>query len=253
MESFRGPELALLRRADRVYARDAATASYLSGRGVAAAYLGNPMMDGLAAPPLEGLGPDAGRDVVALLPGSRAHAAESVRFMIGVLERVPAVHGLVAWLGDEVPEPPEGWEPEQAVTASVGGVRAAWRRPAGGQRVWWVEGRFASVLASARAVVGTTGTANEQAVGLGLPVVAFVVPPLYGADFVRNQARLLGRGLLVSKREPAAVAARLVEALRDERVRAAAKAAGAERMGLPGGSAALADDLAEWLAGLGLA
>src|SRR5690606_20487644 len=48
MERFRRPELFLLRRADRVYTRDAATADYLRGRRVhGATYLGNPMMDGL--------------------------------------------------------------------------------------------------------------------------------------------------------------------------------------------------------------
>src|SRR5690606_27462635 len=52
MEGFRGPELALLRRAQAVYARDDATAAWLRARGVPAAWVGNPMMDGLDAPPL---------------------------------------------------------------------------------------------------------------------------------------------------------------------------------------------------------
>ena len=126
---------------------------------------------------------------------------------------------------------------------------AAWRR--GERRLWWVEGRFAAVLATADAALGTAGTANEQAVGLGLPVVAFEVPPLYGRDYLRNQARLLGAGLLVAAPTPEAVARQLERALRDPGVRAAARAAGAERMGPPGASAALADDLAGWLAALG--
>jgi len=279
MESFRAPELALLRRADRVYARDAATAEFLRGRGVRdATWLGNPMMDGLAAAPLPGVGGAGGEDppVVALLPGSRDQAVASVSLMTRALERLPRVHGLVAWTHARVPAPPPGWEPEavldggrapvphaaptsgRAAASAAGagptptaadGVVAAWRR--GERRLWWVEGRFAAVLATADAALGTAGTANEQAVGLGLPVVAFEVPPLYGRDYLRNQARLLGAGLLVAAPTPEAVARQLERALRDPGVRAAARAAGAERMGPPGASAALADDLAGWLAALG--
>ncbi len=251
MESYRGPELLLLRRAQKVYTRDAATAAYLASRGVAhTAYLGNPMMDGLDAPPLWGElgGTDAvpAVPVVALLPGSREQAATSVRLMLAALLLAPPTLGLVAWTHEWLPPPPPGWRVDVA-PPTLQGLLAAWRTHDGQRRVWWLRGRFASVLASAQAVLGTAGTANEQAVGLGLPVVAFEVPPLFGRDYLRNQARLLGHGLRVSAAQPEAVAQALVTALTDERVRELARAAGAERMGGPGASAALADDLAAWL------
>lgn len=244
MERFRRPELFLLRRADRVYSRDAATADFLRSRGVrGATYLGNPMMDGLEAAPLID---HPGVPVVGLLPGSRDQAGASVGLMIAALERLPRVLGLVAWTHEGVPPPAPGWERE---APTVAGVEAAWR--AGERRLWWVRGRFPAVLAAADAVLGTAGTANEQAVGLGLPVVAFEVPPSYGADYLRNQARLLADGLLISEPHAEAVAAQLQLALHDEEVRRRARVAGAERMGGPGASAALADDLSDWLDRLG--
>ncbi len=255
MERYRRPELFLLRRADKVYTRDAATADYLRRRGLAgAAFLGNPMMDGLEAEPLPGVQVSTVvspmvSPVVALLPGSREQAGESVRIMIGALAQLDRVHGLVAWIHAWLPEAPAGWEEERLEPShEAAGVVAAWRN--GERRLWWVRGRFPAVLAASDAVLGTAGTANEQAVGLGLPVVAFPVPPLFGHDYLRNQARLLGDGLLVAQPRPEAVARRLQEALHDEEVRRRARAAGAERMGSAGASAALADDLVLWLEAL---
>ena len=253
MERFRGPELFLLRRAQKVYTRDAATAAYLAERGVSGpAYLGNPMMDGLEAAPLSpdlGPRPVTSQPAVALLPGSREQAGASVSIMLAALRLAPPTLGLVAWTHERVPEPSEGWQADQDAP-SLNGLLAAWRSSDGARRVWWLRGRFAAVLASAHAAMGTAGTANEQAVGVGLPVVAFEVPPLFGREYLANQARLLGHGLLLSASTPEAVAQQLERALTDPRVRELAAAAGAERMGGPGASAALADDLAQWLAAL---
>lgn len=245
MEGFRAPELALLRRADRVYARDPATAEWLARSGVPAACLGNPMMDGLEAEPLVPPG-SSDLPVVALLPGSRGQAGASLDLMRRALEVARPTVGLVAWAGRMTPGRPEGWVPDDSAPA---GVTAAWRR--GERRLWLTTGRFPAVLASADAVVGTAGTANEQAVGLGLPVVAFPVPPFYGEAYMRNQKRLLEGGLLTCEAAPERVAAMLELALTDATLRERARRAGAERMGAPGASDALARDLAAWLAGVG--
>lgn len=242
MEGFRPPELALLRGADRVYARDPATAELLARKGVDAVHLGNPMMDGLREPPL--MRSDGGTPVVALLPGSRGQAAPSVHTMLEALELVPPALGLVAWTGAEVPPRPTGWEADEGAP----GVSAAWRK--GETRVMWVKGRFPAVLAAADAVIGTAGTANEQAVGLGLPVVAFPVPPFYGHAYMRNQKRLLEGALLTTEPVPERIAAMLRLALDDEGLRERARRTGEQRMGGPGASDALAADIAVWLEGL---
>src|SRR5690606_6950321 len=102
MEGFRPPEMWLLRRAQRVYARDQATADWLARARVPATWLGNPMMDGLAASPL--LPRDQSRlPVVALLPGSRGQAAASLAVMRRALELASPVVGVVAWAGSGVP------------------------------------------------------------------------------------------------------------------------------------------------------
>lgn len=243
MERIRAPERALLRRAEAVYPRDEATAAWLRARGVAAArFLGNPMMDGLTGQPLAGSRPGA---TVALLPGSRAYAERAVRSMATGLEALgeagaPCV-GWVAWTRGEPPPTPPGWTSERL------GEHPGWRR--GEVRVGFVAHRFRDVLASADAVVGTSGTAQEQAAGLGLPVVAFPVEPAYGRAFLANQQRLLGGALQVVAAQPTAIAAGVRRALADPEARAAARRDGPERLGPPGGTAAIAADVAARLTG----
>ncbi len=238
MERIRAPERALLRRAEAVYPRDEATAAWLRERGVGAArFLGNPMMDGLVGRSLGGSRPGA---TLALLPGSRAYAERALQAMAAGMEALadagtPCV-GWVAWTRGDPPPPPAGWTREGV------GDHAGWRR--GDLRLGFVAHRFRDVLASADAVLGTSGTAQEQAAGLGLPVVAFPVEPAYGRAFLANQKRLLGGALQVVGPAPAAVAAGLRRALHDPEVRAAARRDGPERLGPPGGTAAIAADVA---------
>jgi len=241
MERFRSPELRLLRGAEAVYPRDEATAAWLRGRGVPARFLGNPMMDDLDG---ERLRPWPDRPTVALLPGSRSHAAAAVATMLTALERLddvgPAV--AVAWTHGAPPARPTGW----ALVDGAGTPWTTWRR--GGLQVAWIEGRFGDVLQTADAVLGTTGTAQEQAAGLGIPVVSFPVAPSLGAAFLANQARLLGEALEVVAADPARIAAALRRALLDPGRRAAARRVGPARLGGSGGSDAIAADVVDRLA-----
>jgi uncharacterized protein (TIGR03492 family) len=236
MERIRAPERLLMRRlARRVYTRDEVTAAYLRRRGVPhAVFVGNPMMDALQGRDLL-----AGQDapVLALLPGTRAYAERSVRRMLEVVARVGRVHALVASI-QAPPAPPPGWCEEPG---GPHGTAASWRR--GDSRVWWLHGRFADVLASADAVLGTSGTAQEQAAGLGVPVVAFALPPEYGEAFLANQQRLLGAALRVVPDDLEALTVAVQEALADGPHRAAARRVGPQRMGPAGGCERIADDV----------
>ncbi|MFN2322824.1 MAG: lipid-A-disaccharide synthase-related protein [Trueperaceae bacterium] len=238
MERIRAPERALLRRAEAVYPRDEATAAWLRARGVGAArFLGNPMMDGLSGQKLRGSRPGA---TLALLPGSRAYAERALLLMAAGMAALadagaPCV-GWVAWTRGDPPPPPTGW------TSETVGDHDGWG--SGDVRVGFVTQRFPDVLASADAVLGTAGTAQEQAAGLGLPVVAFPVEPAYGGAFLANQKRLLGGALQVVESDPARVAAGLRRALHDPAVREAARRDGPERLGPPGGTSAIAADVA---------
>jgi len=244
MERIRAPERRLLRRAEVVYTRDEPTAAWLRRRGVRATFLGNPIMDGLQGQRLE---PWPDQPTLALLPGSRDYAVEAVTVMLEALavlaDRGRELAAAVAWTQGSPPPPAVGWSAE-GVPSAVGPV---WRRA--GVSVAWVSARFRDVLATADAVLGATGTAQEQAVGLGLPVVTFALWPAPGPAFLANQARLLGPSLEVVTRAPAAIAAAVERALDDPERRETARRDGPTRLGGPGGTAAIADDLVTRLVG----
>jgi uncharacterized protein (TIGR03492 family) len=229
MERFSLPERYLMRRLVRhSYVRDAPTAAFLTGCGLPVSALGNPMLDALKA--TSALEVPFTPPVVALLPGTRSYQAAALEMMVRALERWPEATGLIAWPGAALPV---GWS-WQPVAAGV------WRAS---DRLYLATGHFAEVLGAAQLVLGTAGTANEQAAALGRPVVAFPVPPLYTGAFLANQRRLLGDALTLCEAAPD----RIADALRtlwahpDSYERASE--AGKARMGERGGAWAIARDI----------
>jgi uncharacterized protein (TIGR03492 family) len=115
-------------------------------------------------------------------------------------------------------------------------------------------GRFAMVLKGSDLVLSMTGTAAEQAVGLGLPVLQLAGNgPQFTAGFAEAQRRLLGHGVHCAPgpagedgtlAASAALASALLDRLADPREgppwRRELRRLGEERIGAPGGSARLA-------------
>lgn len=115
-------------------------------------------------------------------------------------------------------------------------------------------GRFNRILATADLVLAMAGTATEQAVGLGRPVVQLAGPgPQFTAGFAEAQRRLLGDGVTcaagswgseTSLAGSARLLARQLQRLADP-LQAATwgrdlAAIGRERIGVPGGSERMA-------------
>lgn len=251
----------LLRRHARLsFPRDQRTADELRAAGVAAEYLGNPMMDGL-----EGTGDTLGlasQDrVIVMLPGSRADAADNLTDLLaiavactGVMPQPSAlrfVFPLASGIGMErlrrqfadgaVP----GWtlaaEDPPAATPRL------WLDGPGGARALLVEGRFADALRRADLAFGMAGTANEQAVGLGVPLVALPGRGAQGVRFARMKAGYFGPAARLAPREPVQAAQIAAAVLADPQEQARMRAAGHERMGLPGASAAIAGRILQML------
>lgn len=227
-----------------VFPRDAKTAESLRARGVNAHYVGNLMMDALAPSnrPLAGTGP-----LIGILPGSRRD--EAYRNARLLLEAVAALEGQFRYaiaLAAEL-EPAEliryvgnkGWYWEEAAEPDEEGLCGYLRK---GERVVAVyRRRFADILHAATAILGMAGTANEQAVGLGKPVITCPGEgPQFTAKFVAAQKRLLGEAILVTESTPDALAAGLQRVLSDRELYGRMAAEGRKRMGNPGGAEAAA-------------
>lgn len=252
----------------QIWSRDALTAHQLSAQlGKPVVFAGNPFLDGVIdaahptpQPPAQ---PTPQGQSLALLPGSRMpEALHNLALMLQVVSRLPiALHegqnlriqaALVSSLTAEAIEAmaaPLGWQLDPS--------RSLLRRGPWQVELGW--GQFAAILNRAGLVLASAGTASEQAVGLGKPVLQLCGRgPQFTATFAEAQRRLLGPGVSCATGKPgstavlqatADLAAQHLAALADPKAGPAWKrqlaALGSERIGAPGGSAQIATAIME--------
>lgn len=241
------------RRCCAVLTRDAFTAKDLLRRGFPhARYAGYPIMDVLT-PTGADLNLDSTRPMIALLPGSRLpEAQQNLGLMLQLCEAITArcaAQFHVALVPSFAPQH------LQALAIAQG-----WQMPTddrlcrGDTTVHLHYDAFADILHQCTAVVGMAGTAVEQAVGLGKPVVQIPGPgPQFTYLFAEAQMRLLGPSVTTIGCRPATpailqkAAQHLCQILGDRDYQAQCVLNGQERVGLPGGSTTIAQTLIDTL------
>ncbi len=242
-ERHRAVERLLMRRLARVvFVRDAVTADTLASQGIRARHLGNPLMDTItfAGTPLV---LKSGNPTVTLLPGSRADAYANLALMLRLCARVG--HQVnVNWLCTRAPQ------------VTVEGIRETARKEG-----WVATGdilrsdatevhltrAFGEALQAADLVVGLAGTANEQAAGLGKPIVAFPGPgSQFSRRFLTLQAGLLGDAVIATAgwQDASDAVLRLLE---DPTERARRGLVGCARMGSRGAIGKIAGEVRVFL------
>jgi len=260
MSGYTRLEKRLLRRHCLLtFPRDRLTVAELERAGVRNEYAGNPMMDDLEGDgETFGLGGDI--EVLGLLPGSRLDMERNAVHLLEVLARCrPSpggrgvcglfappdrfdTDGLVRVLGDG-----SGWRVEDAEPHDARRGIVLRLRHGAGAGALFVKGKFADVIRRSRVVVGTAGTANEQAVGLGRPLITFPTAGVMGKRYVKMKMQFFGSAARRVSPEPQAVAAAVDDLLRDRELRERMAAAGRERMGDPGASERIASRLEKFL------
>jgi uncharacterized protein (TIGR03492 family) len=231
-----------------VFPRDALTVASLQRSGIAAVDLGNPMMDGLGAvvPPVRPGTTDQPL-TIALIPGSRipeldanwALILDAVQNLGSELDQPVNLLAALAPSSDrpELRYPLQSWE-------QVGDRQ--YRRGSGKHviNLTIAPGKFVECIQQSHLAIAMAGTATEQFVGLGKPVVTFPGGgPQFVPAFAEAQTRLLGASVH-HVQQPSQVTATIQQLL-------AAPAAdwqafaenGARRMGFPGGAKRIANCL----------
>jgi uncharacterized protein (TIGR03492 family) len=90
---------------------------------------------------------------------------------------------------------------------------------------------FGDIINESVALIGTSGTGNEQAAGLGKPVFGYWGRgPQITKKFMKAQKKLLGPSLILSPPEPELIARRIMNLLEDGARLAALAKNGKERM-----------------------
>ncbi|WP_218079804.1 lipid-A-disaccharide synthase-related protein [Anthocerotibacter panamensis] len=233
------PERALMRRPHclHTFTRDKATAEHLQELGVQASFLGNPMMDGLA---VDGAAQPLPPCTVGLLPGSRPGETQAnfLCLLACVRRMQPYSEQPMQFMAALAPGLPLSSFVEPALQAGW-----EWQEPylvQGTTRVWLRCGAFSEVLRSSHLFLAMAGTATEQAVGLGRPVVT--IPgqgPQFTLRFAQLQCQLLGESVLLCG-SPDEAARRAWQVLHQPEQLARIRVNGQIRMGHPGAATGIA-------------
>ena len=256
-----------------VLCRDAFTARDLQAQGLAKArFLGYPIMDALETPAENAsaetsseLSPALSAIPIALLPGSRQPEAQAnLVLLLQVCERLAQLEPDRPWLFEAAVVPgTAGPQLEQQLAHSgwtitpdaiTGDAITGDALVKGSLRVSLRSDAFAAILRRSRLVLGMAGTAVEQAVGLGKPVVQLVGRgPQFSYAFAEAQMRLLGEAVFTvgnsaaGTREIQGAAALILQLLADPDLPQLCHQCGLERVGPAGGSTAIAQALLEQL------
>jgi uncharacterized protein (TIGR03492 family) len=223
-----------------VFPRDARTAEGFAARNVPCNYLGNPMMDGLG-PTTEVWSLPTGAAAVLMLAGSRRDAEANLRLLLNALAEIEAIGLFPLAPSVALPPPPVGW-----TVAPASGAAQVWHHE-GGASAQFAHGALGPMARAATVAVGLAGTANEQAIGLGLPLVTLPGEGNQGPAYVKMKMSYFGEAALAVPRSASAVAEAVTALLANPGRRAAMAAAGRARMGAPGASAAIAEAIAAHL------
>jgi uncharacterized protein (TIGR03492 family) len=228
--------------------RDQATAERLSQLGLSARWLGNAMMDEVQ-PSGARLPFTDDKPVLTLFPGSRGKAPETLRYQLRVLEEVerhcPVQAGVAlapGTNGETLVQPAiqDGWHYCEDGTLT--------RRES---KIHLLSGLLGDLLSVSSVALGQAGTANEQAAGAGVPVVAYDPKGERGLRWYRKRQKgLLGDAVSVVEKDVSKVADELVHLLGNEQERERRAQIGRERMGPAGGCQRMAEAIAAmWCSG----
>jgi len=252
------PKLLNNSRCLKVFTRDALTAKDLKLQGIKKAeFVGTPVMDNLTS---------TGKNLqlkpelftIAILPGSRLpEAGRNLCLLLKLVREIVKVMGenvcqfraatvpiLMSEL--EVIYTSEDWEYRES--------KLTFSNQEYGIEVICYEDAFADILQHSNLVIGMAGTAIEQAVGLGKPVIT--IPgdgPSFTYRFAEAQTRLLGCSVQVIGKKTAnsfilqKAAQKVKETVVDKEYLEACIQNGLQRMGKAGASEKIANYLMQYL------
>jgi uncharacterized protein (TIGR03492 family) len=254
----------LLLKSDRclkIFTRDRYTAKLLNEMGYSEAiFVGFPAMDALATTGKD-LQLQPNLPMVALLPGSRLpEAGNNLQLLLDLaIATTPLFPDGIQFCAAITPNlralDRDGNLPIESIAD-----RSGWKyRPDGylihpptQTQVRCIDDAFADILERCDLVAGMAGTAIEQAVGLGKPIVQIPgAGPQFNYPFAEAQMRLLGSSIQTIGTKPAdaqtitAAASAIHCTLNDPDYLQQCQANGAERIGGKGGGAAMAKMFAD--------
>jgi len=217
----------------KVLTRDEYTAQNLRKKGIPAIFLGNPMMDELSPKGIN-LGEPP---IVGILPGSRSEAYKNFLRILKVVEKIREKVRFACAL-------PQSLNVDRIVRLAK---KHNWFYEEGMLKknessVLLVKNGFEDVISKSEVIIGLAGTANEQAAGLGKPVVSFTgCGPQTTFKRMKDQERLLGGAIKFVPYFPEGVVSEISFLLSNREERVKRGETGSFRMGPSGGTKKIAN------------
>lgn len=238
--------------ADFVFPRDEKTSNVLKNSGISSIFCGNAMMDCFSITGVD-FDIDKGKTTIGILPGSRQEAYLNIIHILSIIEElerksddsynyIVALASVLKFEDILNSLKKTNWhckKPEKNLTDQ--GVALLLYSPSGSV-LKFIYHHFGDVLEQADLFIGLAGTANEQAVGMGKPLVAFPGSGVqFTSSFARAQKLLLGDSITLVEKSPVIVADTLLEIIHNKNIYRKMSQAGHERMGKTGGIKAIVD------------
>jgi len=214
------------RLAKIVFTHDGTTAIDLKKKSINAGFFGNPMMDGLSEE--KNYSPPKRKTLIGLLPGSRKEAYSNMEKIAKVVRELLArksnLHFTIAL---------SGTVDKNKMMESIPGLRGC---------IDFRYGSFVDIVKKSKLVISLGGTASEQALYLGTPVVSF---PGSGAQNtkrrLKGQKKLLGDAFILLNYKPEKIAEKVLEIIRNKNLLKELRNKGKERVGRSGGAKKIAE------------
>jgi uncharacterized protein (TIGR03492 family) len=220
----------------KVFCRDGTLASRLQSHGIDAVSHGNIMLDTVTRADIELLNFDGKNHVVGLLPGSRATTPEAFALQIDALEVVARRLKILVLMAvaDGIDIRSLADSSRLAFEPYTGSNAHRMGRLAGrGLHVNLFRAAAGNVMEASNIVLSQAGTATQQALGLGKPVITYY-PPEHRKKRMDDEQALMGEARILLPPDPNMIARETIRLLRDSKERVRLGEIGRERLGGPG-------------------
>jgi uncharacterized protein (TIGR03492 family) len=210
---------------EKVFTHDKITADDLKVKGIDAEFAGNPMMDGLTEE--RKYSPPKDKILIGLLPGSRKTAYNNMKRIAEIIK--------------ELTRKSENIHFAVALSGTVDKERIVKINSDLKNNIDVCYGSFVDIVKKSKLVISLGGTASEQSLYLGTPVVSF---PGSGAQNSRRrlngQKKLLGEPFILLDYQPKKIAEKILTLISNQKQLKNLGERGKKRAGNSGGAKRIA-------------
>lgn len=246
--TYSKPERWLIKSTSKtVFCRDAMLAKTLSGAGIDARFAGNVMLDTVNYGAYDTHSRRSAPLAVTLLPGSRSTTGESLAIQIEALHQLPSsvpIDVFVAVANGVMPHNLASSTGMAWVSPSTNEAADLGTLMGEGLMVHLATGVAGNLIEAADLVLSQAGTATQQALGLGKPVITFNRADNRKKRMADEQA-LMGEARVLVPEDAAALSVATLRLLTDADERGRLGAIGRERLGPSGAALRVVECLVE--------